>query len=142
MTTDIALTQQHRRRPWVRWLVGDLPIIIGSAGVLLIGVLVIDEPARVELTVSNPTAYTLDIAVAAADQTGWSPVLTVPRQGEATVTELVDEGARWTFRFRAQGQEGGELILTREQLQRAHWRIDVPEAVEKALTDHGAPRTP
>ena len=48
----------------------------------------------------------------------------------------------WTFRFAAQGADGGELRLSRAQLESGRWTLEVPAAVAERLAAAGATPKP
>ncbi|MDQ4089069.1 MAG: hypothetical protein M3163_02010, partial [Actinomycetota bacterium] len=65
------------------------------------------------------------------------------RQNATTeVHEVTDQGDVWVFRFDSQGATGGELRLTRAQLEASGWTVSIPAEVGRRLADAGAPPTP
>lgn len=107
-------------------------VVGGSAG-----------PAKVaRLTFENPTVYAIQIDVSQGPGTGWTPAGSVRQQSTADVEEVTDQGDVWLFRFTSQGEVGGELRLTRSELEASGWRIVIPPEVGTRLADAGAPPTP
>ncbi len=94
------------------------------------------------ITFVNPTAYTLSVDVSDGAGSGWSPAGFAPKRSTGVVEQVSDQGDVWVFRFDAQGKSGGELRLTREQLKRDGWRVDIPVEVGQRLAEAGAPPTP
>lgn len=94
------------------------------------------------LTFENPTAYAIDIEVSPGTGTGWISAGSVRQRSTADVTEVTDQGDVWQFRFRSQGETGGELRLTRSELEASGWRIVIPAEVGGTLAQTGAPPTP
>lgn len=90
----------------------------------------------------NPTAYALDIEVSPGTGSGWTSAGSVRQASTAEVHEVIDQGDVWQFRFDSQGESGGELVLTRAELEDADWRIVVPAEVGDRLARAGAPPTP
>lgn len=90
----------------------------------------------------NPTAYALDVEVSPGSGTGWTSAGSVRQASTAEVHEVIDQGDVWQFRFDSQGESGGELVLTRAELEDAGWRVVIPAAVGERLARAGAPPTP
>lgn len=94
------------------------------------------------ITFENPTAYALDIEVSSGAAGGWTSAGSVRQRSTAQVAEVVDQGDVWVFRFDSQGASGGELRLSRTELEAAGWRIPIPAEVGVRLAAAGAPPTP
>ena len=110
-----------------------LTVLVGLSG----------GPATVaSITFENPTAYALGIEVSPGEGRGWTSAGFVRQKSTAVVEEIGDQGDVWLFRFDSQGQTGGELRLTRSELEAAGWRVVIPETVGQRLADTGAPPTP
>ena len=103
----------------------------------------LDSPHMVDrLTVENPTGY--DISIDATDhrRRAWVGLGTVHRGTTSTFEEILDQGEVWIFRFSAQGEDGGELQVSRQQLEGDGWRMRVPAEVGEQLEVDGAPLSP
>jgi hypothetical protein len=97
-------------------------------------------PPTVErITIANPTAYDLDVDVTDRDRDGWLPLVIVEAGSEDVAQEVIDQGEVWIFRFRHFGDPVGELSLTRAELERKGWRVEVPAEVEDRLQQLGRP---
>lgn len=94
------------------------------------------------ITFENPTAYALDIEVSSGAAGGWTSAGSVRQKSTAEVTEVIDQGDTWVFRFDSQGASGGELRLSRSELEASGWRVSVPVQVGTRLAGAGAPPTP
>jgi hypothetical protein len=94
------------------------------------------------ITFENPTAYALDIEVSSGATSGWTSAGSVRQKSTAEVTEVIDQGDVWVFRFDSQGASGGELRLSRTELEAAGWRVSIPAEVGARLAAAGAPPTP
>ena len=94
------------------------------------------------LTVENPTGY--DISIDATDhrRRGWVGLGTAHRGTTSTFEEILDQDEVWIFRFSAQGEDGGELQVSRRQLERDGWRMRVPAEVGEQLEVDGVPLSP
>ena len=94
------------------------------------------------ITFENPTVYALDIEVSPDTAGGWTSAGSVRQKSTAEVTEVIDQGDVWQFRFDSQGASGGELRLTRKELEASGWRVSIPADVGARLAAAGAPPTP
>lgn len=122
---------------------------IGTAGLVVAVTVVIvliavprllDSPPLVDrLVVGNPSGYDVSIEATDARRRGWVAVGTAQRGTTSTFEEIVDQGDIWIFRFSAQGEDGGELQVSRQQLERDGWRMRVPAEVGEQLERNGAP---
>lgn len=91
------------------------------------------------ITIVNPTPYDLDVEVSGQDRDGWLPVAIVEAGEEDVVPGVSDQGEVWIFRFRHLGDPVGELSLTRAELERSGWRVEVPNEVAERLQELGRP---
>ncbi len=120
-------------------IAAGLAVVVGLT--LLVGMS--EGPATVaRITLVNPTVYSLEVSVTAGTGGASSPAGFVPKQSTAVIEEVPDQGDVWIFRFDGQGRSGGELRLTRQQLERDAWRVEIPVEVGQRLADAGAPPTP
>ena len=94
------------------------------------------------LTYQNPTDYALDVEVSSGPRTGWTTAGHVGQRSTGVANEVVDQGDVWLFRFDSQGATGGELRLTRAELEASGWTVDIPVEVGRRLAEAGAPPTP
>jgi hypothetical protein len=92
---------------------------------------------RIEIV--NSTEYDLAVEVSGPDQQGWLPLSIVEPRSNVTVREVIDQGERWSFRFRRFGETVGEISMSRDQLQATDWRVEVPVEVAERLADMGTP---
>lgn len=97
-------------------------------------------PPTVEtITVANSTGYDLDVQVTGRDRNGWLPMAIAEARSERTTEKVSDQGDVWIFRFLHWGDPLGELSLTRAELERNGWRVEVPAEVEERLRELGRP---
>ena len=90
------------------------------------------------ITVDNSTRY--DISIQVTDgQHGWMPVGTVHSGTSPSLAQVLDQGDPWIFRFSSQGEDGGELRLSRSQLEANQWQVNIPASVGAELRANGAP---
>jgi hypothetical protein len=118
-------------------------IVIAIVGVMVVGIVLLSGPARVgHLTVDNPTDYDLSIQLAPSTNGAWLPFAVVGQRSTREFQDVTDQGDTWVFHFRAQGQDGGDLMLTKADLQAAGWHITVPATVVTQLQQLGTPASP
>jgi hypothetical protein len=96
-------------------------------------------PTVDRITLANHTGYDLDVDVTDGDRDHWLPVAIVEAGSEDVAQEVIDQGAVWIFRFLHWGDAVGELSLTRAELERNGWRVEVPGEVEEKLQQLGRP---
>ena len=99
-----------------------------------------DTVARI--TYENPTPYALGVEVSSGPGDGWVFGGTVAPRSTAAAEEIVDQGEVWLFRFDSQGETGGELRLSRAELEASDWLVRVPPEVGRRLAEAGAPPSP
>jgi hypothetical protein len=107
-------------------------------GVLLVALLWLTAcsgpaPTVDRITVANPTEYDLEVHVTGEERDGWLPMINVEARSEDSVRRVIDQGDLWIFQFRYLGDAIGETSVSREELERSGWRVEVPEAVEERL---------
>ena len=137
-----SVLERRRPRP-------HLPARTGTAGLWLVTAatgaffLAVVEPAlRVpphvdHLVVENPHPWIVVVEAAGPDGDGWVPVATVAREDSVRVDDVLDQGERWLFRFRAAGHPAGEVTVERSRLDAEGWRLTMPDAVAERLRDSG-----
>ena len=144
MTTRTTRAPGTGRHLQLRSILGSDWFAIAAACVLglLIGTLVFDEPGRVDLEITNPTVFALSIEVTDTERDGWQPTARLGPGATRTIHDVIDQGEVWVFRFGGQGRVGGELEVTRHDLEEAGWHLDIPAAIGDRLAAQGALPTP
>ena len=100
------------------------------------------QPSFIEgIAFENPNVYDLTIQVNDGG-TGWMAVTTARRNSTTIAQEVYDIGDVWAFRFTAQGEEGGQLRLTRSELAGDGWHLVIPEGVGAQLRAKGVHEPP
>lgn len=119
-------------------------VIVAAATVIFVGLSrLVAPPTFVDrLTFVNPTEYDLDVEVTDSERKGWLAVGTARKNQATTMEDTIDQGEVWIFRFAAQGQDGGELRMSRSQLERDSWTVQIPAQISATLRAQGAPATP
>jgi hypothetical protein len=115
---------------------------LGVAVLLIVAMVTIGRSANGpdfvdHLTIVDGTAYTVDVDVAGARGDGWVGVGTVGAGRTARFEEVVDQGPTWLIRFSYADVDGGEVRVTRAQLERDGWRVTVPADVATRLAAAG-----
>lgn len=78
-----------------------------------------------QITVANPTDDLVNVL--AVDDSGSRLPLTIVEPHRTAVThDVIDQGDTWTFVFRTSGRTVATVKVSRDDLQRAHWRVSVP----------------
>jgi hypothetical protein len=95
----------------------------------------------VSIVALNPTAFAANVDVRGDQRDGWVGLATVQPESDATVRDVLDQGERWIFRFSYSGYEE-EIELTRVDLDRARWRVEIPAGFEAELRSRGVPPPP
>lgn len=133
-----------RAKPTGRLMLAVIILVAVASSIMMIPVLrMLEQPAAIDaLTVDNPSAYDLSIDVGGGDGKGWMTVGTARRRATTTFQEIIDQGGIWTFRFAAQGVDGGAIEVSRAELERNGWRLRIPESVSEGLRSQGAPPPP
>jgi len=109
----------------------------------VVGIVLLDGPPRVDhLTINNPTDYDLTIQLAPGPDRAWLPFAVIGLRSTREFHDVLDQGDSWEFRFHAQGQDGGNVTVTRAKLEADGWQLTVPDAVVTQLQLLGAPRSP
>ncbi len=79
-----------------------------------------------------------------AQRDGWLPLGPVSPGGRLDLTDVVDTGDRWVVRVSSAGVDGGEVVMSRQALERSGWVITIPDDVSARLAANGVspPPTP
>ena len=89
-----------------------------------------------KVVIDNPTAFTVKVDVSDQSRSGWLGLTTVEARSERTVEEVIDQGSTWIIRFSYSDYEE-EIELSRAELERSGWRVEVPDSFAGALRDRG-----
>jgi hypothetical protein len=140
-------TRTRPRATRARQRLGDselLPFVVAAIVSMAFGAAFLRSPARVdEVSITNPTDYPIAVEVR-GDTGGWLRLSTANAHATKTLSDVVDQGDTWTFRFHAQGHSGGEVHVDRDSLEARGWELEIPAGVGDQLRDAGAtpPGTP
>jgi hypothetical protein len=100
----------------------------------------VQAPSHVpRLVVTNGTDYGVSVEV--VDGAGRVPVGSLGPDHTATFREVADVGGRWTLVWSARGREV-RTTATRDALDRAGWKVAVPDELGATLAAAGETPTP
>jgi hypothetical protein len=89
------------------------------------------------VSVANNSGYDLNVDVTGAERDGWLPIA-VATGGSTTITkDVVDQEDIWIFRFSYAGHAAGELSISRSELAKQRWHVEVPGEVVARLRAAG-----
>lgn len=135
--TDLPATGLKRSRITV----AVVALIAATAVVLYALTTMLTGPAFVDhIVVRNPTRDSIDVYATGQARDGWSSIGNVEPRGTTTAEQIIDQGATWILQFRSAGIVGGELRISRSQLQRSRWTISIPARVEAQIGRNGSAR--
>ena len=101
------------------------------------------EVAHVErITFVNNGDFPATVEVSDQDRSGWVDIGIAPSNEETSFEEVIDQGQTWVFRFGYAGKHQEELEVTRSDLERDGWTVEVPAEFEAALRELGVSPLP
>jgi hypothetical protein len=110
--------------------------VVAVAAVTLLVVNAAGPPPTVAgLEIRNPRRVAVSVEVSGGGRDGWTPVVTVDRGTSTRAERVVDQGDTWVFRFRSGPDELGEVVRSREDLERSGWRVDTPPSGDRLERD-------
>lgn len=120
------------------WRVGGSVAL--ATACLTLGVLLLQKlagPSFVnELTVANPTEYSVHARVSTGDDS-WLGLGVVGSGEEHTFREVIDQGDMWVVEFSFAGEVAGHLEISADALSEDDWRLEVPAEVGLVLAAEG-----
>jgi hypothetical protein len=126
-------------RRWAQLLV---PVAVLAAFVAVAPRVFVDPPRAEHVSLENRSDYAMEVEVTGARRDGWLRLGTAERGSTTIVSDVVDQGDEWIFRFGSQGLDGGETRVGRAELVRDGWRVTIPDSIAAHLAALGAPPTP
>lgn len=133
---------RFRRLPRTR-LPAAVLLTAATAGVLvLLNAVVFNDPESIDrIAFRNDSRYDIQISVS-SNGDDVLPVGAALQHCSTTFQHVIDQGATWHVRFRAQGRDGGEAVVSRSDLAGADWSYRIPDSVADQLATSGAPVPP
>jgi hypothetical protein len=81
--------------------------------------------------VVNPSARHVQVSTGQVGL-GW-----VENRSELRFDDVIDQGDWWVFHFTYAGVDGGSLVLTRQALEAAGWKVTVPSSFTERMQAAG-----
>ncbi len=78
-----------------------------------------------QITIANPTDDLVNVLIV-EDGGSRLPLTIVEPRRTAVTPDVIDQGDTWTFVFRTSGRTIAKVEMSRDDLQRAQWRVPVP----------------
>jgi hypothetical protein len=108
-------------------------VVVGIALALWIGTRLLQGPHFVDrVRIVNETDYDVNAGVSGDDRRvlglGY-----VEAGTDMTVQSVVDQGDTWIFEFSYGGTRAAEISMSRSELERADWTVEVPAAAQERL---------
>jgi len=117
--------------------------IVAFVALVAITNIVFQDPTFVDrVSFVNQSSYDIRIDVTGGDGQGGMPLGVATQRCTTEFRLVIDQGSVWRIRFHAQGTEGGEVTVSRTDLERADWTFQIPDAVAADLTSRGTPPPP
>ena len=129
---------RHAPEPVLRLRSVAIPLAaIVFFAMLFFGVLrLVESPAMVgRVSVDNRTSYDLEVGV--TDGSNRDRLLLAALDADATtrVEDVLDQGSTWLFRVSRAGTTLGMLERSRDELQRAGWRVVIPASWDDRVVE-------
>jgi hypothetical protein len=104
---------------------------------LLIGCASAAYVPRIEI--ENPTEYDLSVEVRGKEGGPSLPLGIAKRGRESVMEQVIDQGEDWILTFSYLGDEVGAATFKRSVLERAQWRVVIPEEIGHRLREERVP---
>jgi hypothetical protein len=144
MATPLSTRRPSRvRYQFVPWHLAVVALAVLALAIVVIGARMLAGATFVpRLEVVNNSEYAVDLDVTSGGaHDGWMGVGVAKARGTTTFEDVYDQGKTWTLRFGVQGRTS-ELTVPRDDLERAKWRVRVPDGFAAQLRDVGVSPTP
>lgn len=136
-TLTAAPPAPARRR---RGVLSALAACVGFVVVLAMLLWATRTPGHVpSITIENPHQWSSAVEAAGESRPGWLGIGAVDATATKTFGEVLDQGPIWVFRFSYAGVDGGELAVSRADLQRGGWKVTIPSEFAERMRAAGLP---
>ena len=134
LLTEPAPAHVQRVGPFAR----KLGVVLVVAVMLAVGLWLARGPKFVDhIRVANPSGYDLNVDVTGAAHDGWLPISVATGGSTTTTRDVIDQRDTWIFRFSYAGNPAGQVSVSRSDLAKRGWRIEVPQGVAERLRAAG-----
>lgn len=121
---------------------GDLVVTVVAAVVAAALFAVVIPTLRLppfvdSVTVSNPQVWHVEVEVGRPDGSRWIGLGHVGREKTVTFRSVIDTGDEWAFRFAYGGNEQGQLVISRAELERSKWTVTIPDTFAERMRAAG-----
>lgn len=115
-------------------------IVLASVLALLLGSC--SSSTFVDVTVVNQTEYSTDVTVKSAPSDPSLAIGYVAPETERHFKEVIDQGGTWIFTFDYINRHEEQISMERSELERAGWKVEVPESFAETLREMDVPPPP
>ena len=112
-------------------------------GIVILALVSCSDVAHVErITFVNAGDFPARVDVTDENRSGWLGIGIVPSNQETSFDEVIDQGETWVFRFDYAAKHQEEIELSRSDLERNRWTVEVPAEFEATLRELGVSPVP
>ena len=87
------------------------------------------------VTIVNRTDYPANVDVSDASRKEWLGLGFARADAETVAQDVIDQGEVWVFSFEYAGRHEEQLKVSKSELVKADWKVDVPQAFEHSLRE-------
>jgi hypothetical protein len=127
--TTTSIRPRKPPRASLMWIV---PVVLAVAASVFVLNLAQSVPGRDVITVQNQTGAYVTVN-AKGDRGGWLGLGTVDPKSRTEFESVADQGGVWRFRLTVGPDWIGEIVRTRDQLERSGWKITIPPGAADQL---------
>jgi hypothetical protein len=127
-STLIRTANPPQRR--ARTLLAMALLVVAVTGLLVSASRLVRGPRFVDqLTVRNPTGFVVDVSASDEQGNGTVPIAALEPHSTTVIESVIDPGDPWILDFRIAGRRVGTQRVSRAQLERDDWRVEIPDAI-------------
>ena len=94
------------------------------------------------ITVVNDGDFPAHVEVTDRARSGWLGLGVAQNHAETSFDQVIDQGETWVFRFDYIGKHHEDLEVSRSELERSSWTVEVPAEFAATLLDLGVSPPP
>jgi hypothetical protein len=112
--------------------------VVGVALLLVVIMPALRLPSSVDtVSISNPHVWHTEVDVGRPDGSRWIGLGHVARETTRPFRSVIDLGDEWVFRFAYGGIEQGQVVISRVELERAGWKVTIPDEFAERMRAAG-----